>query len=64
VAFIAPFAPEIFKVITHWIRRSPERKVQLTSSASGKEVKVVISSEDLKTEDVDKIVDSLLASFG
>jgi hypothetical protein len=64
VAFVAHYAPEIIELIRHWVKRSPERKVRLTSSISGKEVQVVISSNDLKTDDVNKIVGSLLASFG
>jgi hypothetical protein len=64
VAFVAPFAPDIFKLIRRWVKLSPERKVKLISTVSGKEVEVVISSDDLKTEDINKIVASLLASFG
>jgi len=64
VAFVAHYAPEVIDQIRRWVKRSPERKVKLTSSISGQEVAVTISSDDLKTEDVDKIVSSLLASFG
>lgn len=63
VAFVAHYVPEVFTLIRRWVKRSPERKVKVVSSISGKEVEVMISSDDLKNEDVDKIVQSLLSSF-
>ena len=60
VAFSVHFAPKVFEQLKNWVKRSPHRQVKLVSSFSGKEVAITISSEDLKTEEVNLIIKSMV----
>jgi hypothetical protein len=64
VALAAHYAPEVIEQIRSWVTRSTNRKVKLIAKSSGKEVQVTISSSDLQKEEIDRIVNSILASAG
>lgn len=64
VALAAHYAPEVIEQIRGWVTRSKNRKVKLTAKSSGKEVQVTISSSDLPKDEMDRIINAVIASVG